>query len=328
LLEVNTMRCRIHNLRRVYLASSAVAALVCLSAVCQADEPIRWKFTVGEKLDYNITQDMDMAMNMAAGGKLNSNAHQVMDMTWDVQGVNDQGEAVIEIKFDRIQMKVTGPMSADYDSSKDEPPTGMAATIAPLFKAMTKSPFEATMTSRGEIKDLKVPPDVLEALKNNPGAAQMGDLATPDGFQKIMQGAFTLPEKAPEKGEHWSSTVPINNPIGGKQTIETSYTYDGTKDVKGETFAIFRPEIKMTVEGTPQMKMNVKNQESAGELLFNEKAGRLDSMTLVRDVTLEVTVANQNLQQEIKQNIQVKLEPKGSEAGSETKSAGDEKAAK
>ena len=43
---------RIHNLRRVYLASSAVVALLSISAICRANEPIRWKFTVGEKLDY------------------------------------------------------------------------------------------------------------------------------------------------------------------------------------------------------------------------------------------------------------------------------------
>ena len=186
--------------RRVLAAIGALIALLCLAPCGRAEEPIRWKFTVGEKLEYNITQDMNMAMNMGASGQMNSNAHQVMDMTWDVQGVNEQGEAVIEIKFDRIQMKVTGPMTADYDSSKDEPPTGMAATFAPLFKAMTKSAFEATMTSRGEIKDLKVPPDVLEALKSNPGAAQMGDLATPDGFQKDHAGCLYAPGKRAGEG--------------------------------------------------------------------------------------------------------------------------------
>jgi hypothetical protein len=277
----------------------------------RADGPIRWKFAVGEKFGYNMVQDMDMSMNMGANGQVNSNVHQVMDMTWDVQGVNDQGEAVIQESFDRVQMKMTGPMAVDYDSAKDAPATGLAAQFAPMFKAMTKSPFEVTMTARGEIKDVKVPQEVLDALKTSAGATQMGDLATPEGFQKmIMQGSFTLPEKAPEKGEHWSTNVSLNNPVGGKQTVETAYTYDGTKDVNGATMAVFRPEITMTFEGTPQMKMTVKDQKSDGELLFNVKEGRLDSMQLKHDVTMEVNVANQNLQQQINQNIQLKLTPK------------------
>jgi hypothetical protein len=180
------------------------------------------------------------------------------------------------------------------------------------------------MTARGEIKDVKVPKEVLDALKSSPGSAQMGDLATPEGFQKMfMQGSFTLPEKAPEKGDHWSTSVTITSPVGGKQTTETSYTYLGSKEVDGETIAQFRPAMTMSFEGTPQMQMKVKDQKSDGEMLFNEKQGRMDSMTLKQDVTMDVIVATQTLQQHINQNIQVKLEPKGSEA----KSQGEAKAA-
>ena len=55
---------------------------------------------------------------------------------------------MIEQKFDRVQMKMSGPMSVDFDTAKDEPATGMAALFAPLYKAMTKAEFEVTMTAR------------------------------------------------------------------------------------------------------------------------------------------------------------------------------------
>jgi hypothetical protein len=302
-------------IRRVLPVIAALAALFNLAAHGLADEPIRWKFTVGEKLAYNVTTDMNLAIKTGQNSPMNSSIHQVMEMTWDVQGVNDAGEAVIQLSFDHAQMKITGPMTVDYDSAKDSTATGMAAAFAPIYKAMKNNPFEITMTSRGEIKDVKVPKEVLDALKSSPGAAQMGDLATPEGFQKMfMQGSFTLPEKAPEKGEHWSTSVTISSPIGGKQTTETSYTYEGSKEVNGETIAQFRPAMTMTFEGNAQMQMKVKDQKSDGEMLFNEKQGRMDSMTLKQDVTMEVTVATQTLQQHINQNIQVKLEPKGSDA--------------
>jgi hypothetical protein len=317
-------------------------ALVSLLAASRADEPIRWKFKVGQKLAYNMTQDMNMAMNMGPATQINTTVHQVMDMSWDVQGVNEQGDAVINQKFDRMQMKMTGPMAVDFDTAKDEPATGMAAAFAPLYKAMTKNEFEVTMTSRGEIKDVKVPQDVLDALKGSPGAAQMGDLAKPEGFQKmIMQNAFVLPENAPKKGDRWSTTASVTNPMAGKQTVETSYTFEEMRDINGDKFAVFKPTITMSfgsagdaakpadaakdskdadAKGDGQsdakaappagMQMKVKDQNSDGEVLFNATQGRLGSISVKQDMALDISVAAQNLQQQIHQDIEVKVTPK------------------
>jgi hypothetical protein len=334
--------------RRVFNAIALSIALFCLAPDVRADEPLRWKFKVGDKLAYNMTQDMNMVMSMGPSSQMTTNVHQVMDMSWDVQGVNDQGEAVILQKFDRVQMKMTGPMAVDYDTSKDEPATGMAATFAPLYKAMTKGDFEVTMTARGEIKDVKVPSEVLDALKSSPGAAQMGDLAKPDGFQKmIMQNAFVLPEAVPKKGDHWSTTATVSNPIAGQQTVETSYTFVDMKDINGERFAVFQPNIKMSfgpaaepakaadakdakqddakgdaksdaksdakpaASPNPTMQMKVKDQKSDGEVLFNATAGRLSSMSVKQDLSMDISVAAQTLQQQIHQDIEVRVTPKG-----------------
>jgi hypothetical protein len=354
------MRFDTKDRRRVLAAIGALTGLLCLAPCARAEEPLRWKFKVGDKLAYNMTQDMNMVMNMGPSSQMTTNVHQVMDMSWDVQGVNDQGEAVILQKFDRVQMKMTGPMAVDYDTSKDEPVTGMAAAFAPLYKAMTKGDFEVTMTARGEIKDVKVPPEVLDALKSSPGAAQMGDLAKPEGFQKmIMQNAFVLPENAPKKGDHWSTTATVNNPVAGRQTVETSYTFVEMKEINGEQFAVFQPNIKMSfgpvaepakttdakdakaddakTDGDPKgdaksdaksdakpaaspnpgMQMKVKDQKSDGEVLFNATAGRLSSMSVKQDLSMEISVAAQTLQQQIHQDIEVKVTPKSAAGASE-----------
>ena len=85
-------------------------------------------------------------------------------MTWDVQGVDEKtGEAVIKQKFDRVKMKMTTPVGGfEYDSKSEAAPTGLGAMIAPMYKAMTKGEFEITMTSRGEVKDVKIPEEVID----------------------------------------------------------------------------------------------------------------------------------------------------------------------
>lgn len=308
-----------------------------------ADAPLRWKFEVGEKLDYNMVQEMNMSAAGAAVGNMNTTMRQEMNMTWDVQGVDEQtGEAVIKQKFERVKIKMTTPVGGfEYDSKSEAAPTGLGAMIAPMYKAMTQGDFEITMTARGEVKDVKVPEEVLTALKSSPGAAALGDMASPEGFKKmISQGALVLPESAPKKDEKWSTKVEMNNPAVGKQTVETTYQYEGTKDVDGTTFAVIKPELKMDFEAkpsaegevkppaaTPQISMKIADQSSDGEVLFNIAKGRLYSTTLNQKVTIDASVGGQAMQQKIDQKIEVKVTPSGEKKEEKAEEKTEEKAA-
>lgn len=310
-----------------------------VAARVQAQEPLRWKFKVGEKLDYNMVQEMQMSASGAAlPQEMKTSMRQEMNMTWDVQGVDEKsGEAVIRQKFDRVKMKMTTPVGGfEYDSKSAEAPTGLGAMIAPMYKAMTEGEFEITMTSRGEVKDVKIPEQVITALKNSPNAAAMGDIASADGFKKmISQGALVLPEKAPKKGETWTTKVEMKNPAVGKQTVETTYQYEGTKDIKGTNFAVIKPQLKMEFEnqaaakpGEPQqpaaqqnMQMKIKEQSSDGEVLFNIAAGRLQSTSLKQNVTIEASVNGQPIQQKIDQKIDVTVTPAGAKKENAAKKA-------
>jgi hypothetical protein len=304
------------------VVAALLAAFVLQFAASQtlAQEELRWKFNEGEKLNYTMIQDMTIGTMGGPLGAQNVVMHQEMDMTWDVEGVNDDGDAVIKQKFDRIKMKMTLPPPLggfEYDTKSGAAPAGPAAMLAPMYKKMTEGEFELTMTSRGEIKDVKIPDEVLKSLQNSPGAAALGEMATPEGFKKmIAQGALVLPEKAPMQGEDWSTKVEVNNPMAGKQVIETKYKYVGNKDVEGVNYAVFEPTLTMTFEGTPQVQMKVSEQESGGEILFNIQEGRLHSSKLDQKVTIDVSVGGQTMQQKIDQTIDVKVSPAG-EAKSE-----------
>jgi Family of unknown function (DUF6263) len=296
------------------LISALLTALVFLCEVSPslAQEELRWKFHEGEKLDYNMIQDMTIGTLGGPLGAQNVTMHQEMAMTWEVVGVNSDGDAVIRQKFERIKMKMALPGLGgfEYDTDSDEAPAGPAAMLAPMYKKMTESEFELTMTSRGEIKEVKIPDDVLAALRNSPGAQALGEMATPEGFKKmIAQGALVLPEKAPKPDDEWSTKVEVNNPMAGKQVIETTYKYVGTKDVEDVKYAVFEPTLKMTFEGTEQVQMKVSEQESGGEILFDIAAGRLHSTKLEQNVTIDVTVGGQTIQQKIDQTIDVTVTP-------------------
>lgn len=308
----------------VCVITLAIAAMFTAAATrTAAQEPLRWKFEKGQKLDYNMVQDMTMAAEGGPVGQMNTKMRQEMDMTWDVQEVNDEGEAVIRQKFDRVKMKMTTPLGGfDFDSESDAAPTGLAAMIAPMYKAMTEGEFVITMTDRGEVKDVKVPEEVLTALKNSPGAAAMGEMATPDGFKKmISQGSLVLPENAPKEGETWSTKLEVNNPQAGKQTVETTYRFEEIKEIDGTKYAVIRPQLKMDFAGNPQpnVQMKISEQSSDGEVLFNVEEGRLRSSTLNQKVTIDVTAGGQAMKQKIDQKIDVKVSLAGEDASTESK---------
>jgi hypothetical protein len=321
--------------KAIRLAVMVVVALALMPQAgsrARAQEPLRWKFEQGQKLDYNMVQDMKMAGEGGPLGQMNMSMRQEMDMTWDVQNVNDKGEAVIKQKFDRIRTKMTMPIGGfEYDSQSTDPPQGTAAMLAPMYKAMTGSEFEVTMTDRGEIKDVKVPDEMLAAIKNSPGAAMMGEMATSEGFKKmIKQGALELPVGPPEQGQEWKTDLTIENPVAGKQVVETTYRYEGTKDVDGKTYALIRPQVKMdfgapgqNAEGQPaqaqQLNMKIADQSSEGEILFDPQAGRLHSSEMKQKFTLDMSAGGQAMKQKIDQTITVNVKPAGEgEESSET----------
>lgn len=274
----------------------------------RAEEPLRWKFEKGSKFDYDMVQDMTIGSTGGPLGAQNVLMHQELEMTWDIEDVNAEGDAIIQQKIDRVKMKMTLPApvgAIEYDSSSEQVPVGPAAMLAPMYKAMTQAPFTITMSPRGEIKDVKIPDEVVTALKNSPGAAAMGDMATADGFKKmISQGSLVLPEGAPKKGEEWSTKVEVNNPQAGKQIVETTYRYEGTKDIEGVTYAEFQPTIKMNFEGA---QVKIVEQTSDGEILFNTVEGRLGSSKLEQHVTIDQPGGGG--QTKIDQEIIVKVEP-------------------
>jgi hypothetical protein len=296
------------------VALLAVVWLACAPAPATAQEPLRWKFEQGEKLNYEMIQDMTVSMQGGPmGGQLETKMIQHMDMTWDIQEVNDAGDATIRQKFNRVKMEMKSPFGGfEYDSASEEAPAGLAATIAPMYKAMTEGEFVITMSDRGEVKDVKIPEEVVKAIQQSPGAAAMGELATDEGFKKmISQGALQLPEEAPQPGQKWSTKMEVKNPMVGTQTVETTYQYEGTKEVDDATYALIRPQLAMAFgePAQPGVQMKIGEQSSDGEILFNVEEGRLHTSTLNQNVTIDVTAGGQAMQQKIDQRIEVKVTP-------------------
>ena len=282
----------------VLVAASAVTA--------SAAEAIVWKYSPHLTNNYQMTQDTKVTKT-GAGGDMQVDTLLTIDMSWTVKEVKPDGSAVLEQKVNRMRMTIqTGDgMKSEIDTAATEEPQGQAAMAAPLLKAITSNAFIVTMTPRGEVTDVVVPEGVAAALKNQPGAAQMGDLASAEGFKKLVgQASFVLPETL-EPGKEWTSKTEAKLPLVGTQTAVTTYKYEGPAEVEGAKLEKFSAKVDVSFAGG-EVTVEIPSQESKGEILFNGEAGRLESSSINQVTNLKITASGQIVEQKIDQTIGVK----------------------
>lgn len=274
-----------------------------------AAAPLAWKFVVGDEHHYRLTQKMDTEITLPAGDrKVVTSVEQIVDMTWKVEAVGPNGDAQIVQQVDRLRMNMQAPgqPELDYDTDSDEPPTGFAAMLAPLYQTMLEESLRMTMSPRGEFDKLELPESFATALKNVPGAAMMGELSSDEGFLDMLQkSSLVLP--APEDlspGHQWTTKSAMQNPQLGSVTAESTYRYEGTRKIEGTDYEAFSVQMKLDFgEDFGGTKLEITNQSSTGEILFDRQAGRLESSQLEQDIDMSVGAGDQITRQKLRQQI-------------------------
>ena len=269
-------------------------------------EPLLWKLAVGNEYNYQMLQEMDMKMNLGPQGETKTSTKQTMDMKWKVEAVGEDGSVTITQHIHRIQMDITAPGqdTVSYDTNSDETPQGFAAMLAPMLSALTTDKFTVTMLPNGEITKVEIPESFTEAISRSPGAAMMGGLASEEGLKQMTkQGSMTLP-KAEElvSGHEWSTSTELKNPATGTISIDTTYRYDGPREVEGQQYEVFIPNIVTSFgEEGAVAAIKVNKQKTDGEILFNRSAGRLESSTINQQMEMVITAAGNEINQVIDQ---------------------------
>jgi hypothetical protein len=295
----------------------AAATLLLVPASGLRGEELRYKFEQGQKLHFNLTQQISLAFSGEGVPNETMTLEQVSEMLWTALEVKEDGAARIGQSIERIKMSVTAPPSVEfqYDSASGEEPTGTtAAKVMPLLTALVGADFEMTMSPRGEVLEVKVPERVAEALQKSAGAAELGEMFTEAGFKKIVQQASpAFPEGDLEPGREWSHVfeLPGSSPES-KKSATTKYRYIGQEEVDGRALDAIAVEMVMDLNMaglTDQAgaEVTITSQESEGRMYFDRESGRVHSTAM--DVTMDMEIAalgrtiNAHLEQSIKVNV-------------------------
>lgn len=307
-------------LRRNPVRSCVVVAMLVVAAVslaagqARAEKVLRWKFKAGEKTRYVMKMEMTQAMNIA-GNAIETKMTQTIDMTWAIDSVDSKGVATMSQTIDRMRMDMTsgaGGVNIKLDSADKKKPEGLSAMIAPLLDGMVGKPVAMKITARGEISDVKLPQEMLDAFKKVPGAEQLGALFSEDGFKQMTsQGMLTLPEEAVTEGKSWTSATESKNPILGKQKMTTDYTYQGTETRDGQELAKIATKLTMSFEPPKDapIKVELKDQDNKGLILFDEAKGRINESGSASKMKMQITAMGMNIDQDMTVNVKMTLAP-------------------
>lgn len=276
-----------------------------------AQTTLRYKFKAGEKIAYVLDNDMNMSMKVG-GMDVDMKMTQQMDMNWDVQKVDDQGNARIVVKMGRVKMAMKGGPMGDVDvDSKDpkQPDDAIGKVFGQIVTALAGMEMTLTMTPAGEMKDVAVSESTTKALKNLPGADQLGgDMFSPEGMKRMVQGNLALPKEPVKKGDTWTQKMDMKMPFG-KTTGNVTYTYEGSAEKDGQALEKIgmKPDMKIEPDAKAPFQLKMKDQKGKGTIYFDNRAGRLHALSSETTMEMAIEVANMTINQRIVQNTALRL---------------------
>jgi len=181
----------------------------------QAQEKITLKLNMKKgdthKVNFSMEMDNKVSINQIT---IDMRIEMSMYMTVDVKEVDNDGLHTIDFTYDRIKMKMTGPLNVDFDSADKDQDGG---PIAKVFGALAGQTITTKMTPQAKVKEvigfeklaerLGVPKKQLEAQRD-----------------QMTQMIAALPDKPVGIGDTWTGTMKLSADANLPATVTVKYT--------------------------------------------------------------------------------------------------------
>jgi hypothetical protein len=288
-----------------------VLAVVALASPVQAERLLRWKLKPGEAIDVRLVQDMDMTSTVL-GKKLGSSADMSMVMRWNVENVGAEGVSQLRQSIQRLRMSMQTPGSDPvvYDSANASVADGMAKQLAENMAPLIGVEFIQSMSSRGEIIDVRLSDEAAAKLAKSPASAQLQQVFSKEGIKSLMhQAATVLPEKSVKPGDQWTGQTRTDSPVG-TLIMNNTYTYRGTVDKDGRTLDRIDVDVNVTfAKGDNRLGVDVqiKQQQNKGVMYFDVAQGRFVETLLAQKMTMVTAIADQRHEQELDTKLRMQF---------------------
>jgi hypothetical protein len=295
--------------RTAFRGMLLAAVVLCLGAPpAQAQTTLRYKFKLGDMLNYELQQKMEMKMSLA-GNDIAINMNQQIGMTWKVLKMSSGDKVQVLQKIESIRMTMDTPMGkVEYDSKNGKEPEGpIGKALGPVFNALAGSEFTVTMDTRGEISDVEVPAKLLAVLKDKLGAVPgLGEMFSADNLKHMInQGGLVLAKGPVTKGDTWTQNMNTKMPFGTMKVTNTM-TYEGPA-AGGQQKIAMSPVVSLDADPNSPVTIKMKGGTGKGEAVFDNAAGRVVEVNITQNMQMEISASGQDITQNIRTTTVLKL---------------------
>jgi hypothetical protein len=241
--------------------------------------------------------------------EVNSKFNQTIDMSWDIQSVAAGGDTVLNQVFNRVRLQMIGGPAGEIEfdtAAKEAPVNPIIKALGDVFGNIVGQKFQVTMKPNGEVQNVTVPEQLMQAVRQST-AGQQGALTETMLKDMMKQSAVMLPEQPVGPGSKWKSEQVVNMPFG-KMTIASAMEFK-QKDANGNAVIDFVPTVSISPRDDAPTKMSLDESIGRGRIIFDIAGGKVVQTQL--DLTLKMTVEQngQKLPQTIRNITSMTLAP-------------------
>jgi hypothetical protein len=279
---------------------------------------LKWKFKPGQTSRYTTSVDMKAQQKIGGRQAEEFNSKQTSDMTWVVESVDQDGTAHITQTIERV--RVTSSAKGEeqtFDSQEDKLPEGVDEAAVEPLRVMVNQPMHLTIDPRGKVIDVRPSEKLAAKLKQS---SQQGPLAAMFSREGLKQMASTntleLPAEPVSRGTSWQQQVTVSDPVSGRQTLVTTYRYDGSEERDGQRLEKISANAKVSPAGNQAaaQRVTVKDQKSNGVVWFDRAVGRIHEMEMTTKVVREVNFGANKLEETLTTKMRMRLVNESDEA--------------
>lgn len=248
------------------LASIALA-FACCTATVAAQETWRFRWTKGTALDYRVEHTTSVS-EVVDGAKVESASKLQLVKRWQVQEVDDKGNALLALTLTAMRHEQTRPNGEVLLFDSAQPDKSTPGLRDQMMQYVGKTLAVLRMDPQGRI---------LEVQK---GQASRYEAEPPF--------VLVFPASAPQEGQSWVRPyqLTLDPPLGTGEKFKAGQKIRCAKLEGGR--AIF--EVANEIEGLPAAaseQVPLLQKMAQGQAIFDVAAGRLVSARLTIDRTLK-----------------------------------------
>ena len=291
--------------------------LLILTMVSCGKKKVDLKLNLKEGNTYSLKSTTDQVISQEIQGqKMDMKQITGMGYTFNVEKVDEEGNATAKITYDSVYFKQESPQaSIEYDSKnppEEIPPPALG------FAALVGSSVTMVIGPDGTVKDIEGADEMLDSVMEKlPDVGekevyreslkeQFGDTALKNMMEQQMA---IYPDKPVEIGESWSKKMIISS--GVPMTIDNTWTLKSIED--GEVALDVKSDISSNTDGEPikmgplEMKYDITEGSQEGTIYLDEETGWVIGGENTQNITGNVTMSAQGQELEIPITMESKI---------------------